>query len=194
MSDDIDPERTFKDYLWALGEMARETDPLPVIELATMIADALRAEHTVFCVGNGGSFSTAQHFVSDLTKGTGKDCSFKAFALDNPATLTALGNDVSFESVFLSQIRAFGAAGDLLIGLTVSGRSLNLLLALTEAHRRGLRTAVLTGARELVNPPQQVLQVPVPSFDYGIVETVHLGILHWVARRVRRQLGQTESR
>jgi len=138
----------------------------------------------VFVFGNGGSATTASHFACDLGKGTIKEgCPrFKVLTLHDIAILSAYANDCGYETVFVEQLKSLAKAGDLAVGISVSGNSANVLRAIEVAKAMGLCTIGLTGwpggrLKELVD-----LCIVVPSNDMQVVEDVHLAILHAVFR------------
>ncbi|MGE3856322.1 MAG: SIS domain-containing protein [Dehalococcoidia bacterium] len=146
---------------------------------------------TLYVCGNGGSASSASHFVTDLVKATMLDGvePLRAFSLgDNPALLTALANDLAYDRVFAEPLRAYARPGDVLVVVTASGNSPNVVQALEAARDLGLRTVALTGfsggaARELADV---VIHVPVD--DYGVVECAHSVIMHILAFTLRERL------
>jgi D-sedoheptulose 7-phosphate isomerase len=145
---------------------------------------AQRDRRRIYVMGNGGSASTATHLASDLLKGGpgGRPRGLRAFALaDNMALLTAWANDTEYERVFAEQVTALAEPGDVLVAISVSGRSANVLAALRVARRAELCTVGLLG---LDGEPASALAdvaISVPSADYGVVETVHVAIGHALA-------------
>jgi D-sedoheptulose 7-phosphate isomerase len=139
----------------------------------------------VLVVGNGGSASTASHFACDLGKTvlghnpTPRSSRFHVVSLaDNVALLTAWANDEGYDTVFAEQVEMLGRAGDVLVALSVSGSSPNILSALRTARERKMETIGLLGcnggeAAELVDDA-----IVVPCHDYGHVESAHLVITH----------------
>ena len=172
-------------------------DRLPEDRIAAVLA-LLSAAHDrsarLFIAGNGGSASTATHMACDLTKTVaGRDsraCGFSVTSLgDNVALLTAWANDAGYEAVFAEQLRAQARAGDVLIVISASGASPNVLAALTCAKGLGLRTIGLLGfgggpAADLVDAA-----IVVDSDDYGIVEDAHLALNHVITGYFQRKLG-----
>src|ERR1700738_1319136 len=111
-------------------------------------AEARDANRHFFVCGNGGSASTASHFACDIVKGASynREQRFRIMALtDQLATLTAYANDVSYDSVFVEQLRNFAQSGDLFMGISGSGNSPNVLRAIEYANQAGCRTLALTG-------------------------------------------------
>jgi len=146
-------------------------------EVARRLRVARETHARVFICGNGGSAATASHFACDLLK-TAEG--FRVVALtDNLATLTAYANDLGYESVFAQQLRALSQPGDLLVAISVSGDSHNVLVALAEVKPLGMQAIGLLGgptggeAAGLCDAA-----VIVPSCDPGQVEDIHLAICH----------------
>ncbi len=147
----------------------------------------------VYIIGNGGSGTTASHMAEDLGKSTLRESDLgdeslrrlKVLSLtDNAGWLMAVGNDVGYDQIFVQQLMNYGDAGDLLIAISGSGNSPNVLNAVDWANRHGLTTFGLTGygggqLRELATSG-----VHVPLNDMGMVESIHLSLFHWVLNDV----------
>jgi len=128
---------------------ALEAIPLETLEsIAHLLLEARAQDRQVFLLGNGGSASTASHFACDLGKGTAPRTGrrFRVIALtDNIPLLTAWANDTEYANVFVEQLRNLVNPGDVVLGLTGSGNSENVLRALSLARERGARTVALAG-------------------------------------------------
>ncbi|MCA1676952.1 MAG: SIS domain-containing protein, partial [Actinobacteria bacterium] len=141
-------------------------------------------ERSVYVMGNGGSAATASHMVCDLTKaaamsGHGR---LRLVALaENSALLTALANDLSYEETFAAQLAAQLLPDDLVIAISVSGRSRNIIAGLAAATAMGARTIAFLGmdGGEALGVVDAAFHVP--SHDFGVVETVHLAVVHALA-------------
>lgn len=154
------------------------------VDLATFIeiaatrfrAAASRGGKVMF-VGNGGSASIASHMAVDFSKNAG----IPALAFNDGATLTCLGNDLGFEQVFARQVEMYGKPEDVLVAISSSGGSPNILRAVGAARRLGLPVLTLSGFK-----PDNKLRslgdwnLYVPSVEYGFVEIVHLAVVHAV--------------
>jgi D-sedoheptulose 7-phosphate isomerase len=118
-----------------------------VVQVASVITEALRQGHKVLLFGNGGSAADAQHIAAELMGRYRRErAGWPALALTvNTSALTAIGNDYSFEAVFSRQVEALGSPGDVVIGISTSGNSDNVLRALEAAKARGIATIGLTG-------------------------------------------------
>ncbi len=159
-----------------------DTIPVAAVEqVLGALRAALREDRQVFIMGNGGSAANASHFITDLGKGASDAIGrrFRCLALnDNVAWMTAIGNDYAYEDLFVRQLENYGRAGDVLIGVSVSGNSPNLVKALAWANEKGLVTVSLVGAKrgrmaEIARHP-----VVVEDTHYGRVEDAQMGILH----------------
>jgi D-sedoheptulose 7-phosphate isomerase len=167
-----------------LGQLGAAVDALPqerLAELGEMLYRAYRNGKQVFTLGNGGSASTASHMAADLAKNTiGANMRrFRVLSLnDNAAILTALANDLGYENVFREQLENLVRPGDLLIAISASGRSPNVLKALRYAQDQCAQTACLLGFEGGDAASLCDVAIVVPSEHYGVIEDVHLVINH----------------
>ncbi len=167
-----------------LESQKRAVDSLDVKQLAGLVATlkaAFDGDRQIFVAGNGGSAANASHFAVDLGKGASDKLGrpFRVLSLtDNTPWITALGNDYSYDEIFVRQLRNFGRAGDVFIGVSVSGNSPNLVKAHEWARDNGLRTMALVGAKRgrMAELAEQV--VVVGDTHYGRVEDVQMHVLH----------------
>lgn len=140
-----------------------------------------KEDRQVFAIGNGGSASNASHFATDLGKGASDKLGkrFRVSSLtDNVAWITALGNDYSYDEIYSRQLENYARPRDLLIAISVSGNSPNLVKAVEWANQNGLETASLVGAKRgrLAEISKHVLVTE--DTHYGRVEDVQMNILH----------------
>lgn len=172
-----------QEYLHDLTRVLAALDLEAVARVRDACAAARDGGRRIFVCGNGGSASTASHLANDLGKGAsvGRESRFQVIALtDNVAWITALANDIEYASVFSEQLANFAAAGDLLIAISGSGNSPNVLEAVRVARERGLTTVGLCGfgggrlAREVDIP------VVADSHHMGRVEDVHMVVVHLI--------------
>jgi D-sedoheptulose 7-phosphate isomerase len=136
-------------YVAELTQALRLLDLQAVERLAQVLHHAYLRNRTVFCIGNGGSASTASHLAADLSKLTTRpgQARLRCMALvDSVAALTAAGNDFAYDDVFVEQLRTFMEPGDVVIGISTSGRSKNVLRAVEYANNCGGITVGITGA------------------------------------------------
>jgi len=141
---------------------------------------------TVFFCGNGGSAADAQHFAAELVGRYVKERgALKGHALNTDSSaLTALANDYGAETVFSRQIEAFGSEGDLLVALSTSGKSKNVLAALKAARDKGMSTLVLTGKLGAELTDKNNVCIAVPSTETARIQEVHEFILHFFCERL----------
>jgi D-sedoheptulose 7-phosphate isomerase len=174
-------EHHLDEYLERLQEAVQSLPRERMNALGETLFRAYRYNKQVFVMGNGGSSSTASHMAADLAKNTiGPNMKrFRIVSLnDNAAIMTALANDLGYENVFSEQLTNLVQAGDVLIVVSASGNSPNVLKAMHYARSRSAEVVALLGfdggaAAELAD-----IALVVPSDHYGVVEDVHLIINH----------------
>ena len=185
-------------FLKRIADELLRLDPAEVQALAEVMFEKYQSGNLIFVIGNGGSGSNASHFCEDV----GKQCLTRAdyendskkrvrilSLTDNTPYILAWGNDEGFERVFVEQLRNLASPGDLLIAISGSGNSANILAAVEWANRNGLSTFGCTGftGGKLRGLAHQGLHVPLD--DMGIVETLHLAAFHWVVDDLHRRIG-----
>ncbi len=180
-----------------LAALARELDPGQVRAAAELLLDTQARGRVVFLAGNGGSAASASHFACDLAKGTrdGGGPTFKVMPLtDNVPLMTAWANDTSYDRIFAEQLRSLARPGDLLVAISASGTSQNMVAAVETARSLRVRTLALTGRNGGLIAPMVDLAIRVPSDCIEIVEDAHMAIAHslCVATRVWLANGQDE--
>jgi D-sedoheptulose 7-phosphate isomerase len=184
-------------FLERVGQELLRIDPAEVKALADAVHECYEKGRFVFLCGNGGSGSNASHFCEDLGKGTLRREHFDNDAkrrlrilslTDNTPYILAWGNDEGFDRVFVEQLKNLASPGDLLIAISGSGNSPNVLRAVDWANRNGLKTFGCTGfsGGKLRALAHQNLHVPLD--DMGIVESVHLTAFHWVVDDLHRRI------
>lgn len=148
------------------------------------LLDARKRGATVFFIGNGGSAATASHFANDLAIGTHTlDNPFRVLSLtDNVAVMTAIGNDSGYEEIFSQQLKVQGRPGDVLVAISASGNSPNLLHAFATAKAMGIRTVALTAfdGGKMKGMADQGIHVPTGMKEYGPAEDAHMILDHLV--------------
>jgi len=158
--------------------------------IAKAIADALRAGNKLLLVGNGGSAADAQHIAAEIVGRYKQErAGWAAIALTtDTSALTAIGNDYGFEQIFARQVEGLGRRGDVLVALTTSGRSPNILEALGKARETGITTIGFTGQKgESLRASCDHLLVA-PSDDTPVIQQVHMMALHAICDEVEQAL------
>ena len=182
------------DYLQTVAAAVTSIPLEPLEQLADDLLHAWRSRRFIFTCGNGGSAANAAHIAEDIGKCTIPDGApgiprFRMLSLaDSAPYLLAWANDDGFDRVFVEQLTNLASPGDVLIAISTSGCSRNVLLAADWARRHGLVTWALTGCREspLLELADRALQVP--SDDVGVIETAHLAVTHWLVEHLRARL------
>jgi D-sedoheptulose 7-phosphate isomerase len=172
-------------YFDRIATLAKEVNIEEVAALAEAILSTIRTSGQVFFIGNGGSASTATHYVNDLVMATVRSGrKLRAVSLsDNISLITGIGNDYGYDDVFAYQLRAFGEPGDLVVAISASGNSPNLVAAFQYASSAGMRTAAVVGFNGGVLKQMAGFVVHISSDigEYGPVEDLHLVINHAIA-------------
>lgn len=174
---------TTSNYLAELREVLERLPSEPIERFVELLAASRTEERTIYAFGNGGSASTASHFVCDLVKNTVRAESPRIRAIglnDNIPTFSAYANDVGYDSVFAEPLKTLAQSDDIAVAISCSGNSPNVLRAIEVAREMNMRTVGLTGfeggsLRELVE-----LAIVVPCDDMRQIEDAHLAICHAV--------------
>lgn len=146
-----------------------------------ILLDALESEKNIYIMGNGGSAATASHFAVDFNKGLsyGKEKRFRFVCLnDNLPTLTAYANDVGYEDVFVEPLRNFLVQGEVVIGISGSGNSRNVLKAIEYANQQGALTVGITGFDGGALRKMAQYSVHIPIHDMQVTEDLHMVLDH----------------
>ncbi len=186
-------------YLQRLREELQRIDRPAVQQWSDLLYDAWRDGRFVFLLGNGGSGTTASHMAEDLGKSTlrEEDLSdesrrrMKVLSLtDNAGWIMAVGNDLHYDQIFVQQLMNYGSAGDVVIAISGSGNSANVLNAVDWANRHALITFGLTGydGGRLKKMARHGLHVELD--DMGMVESIHLCLFHWVLNDVHARINR----
>ena len=186
----------FGAYMDELAQAWKTVDLVEFDRAATILASAYQRRAMVFSCGNGGSAAIANHLVCDHTKGIGTktDLRPRVGSLSNSVELlTAIANDIAYDDVFEFQLRSQASAGDVLVAVSSSGRSANIVRALTWARDNGLQTIAITGfaggaARTLADAA-----IHFECTNYGIVEDLHQAVMHALAQYIRQSRMTAET-
>jgi len=178
----VDPTGFADEYLGHLANVLARIDRAEVGRFIETVLEARERGSRIFFIGNGGSAATASHFANDVAIGSGDyERPFRAQSLtDNVAILTAIGNDFGYDEVFARQLRVLAEPDDVLVAISASGNSPNLVKAIEYAREAGLRTVALTafdGGRIRVMADQGV-HVPTDLGEYGPAEDAHMVLDH----------------
>jgi len=177
-----------KNYFGQVKRVIDELDLEKIQKITEIIYEAYKNNKQVFIMGNGGSASNSSHFACDLGKGTLKNFyneqekRFKVISLtDNVATLMAFGNDLSFEDIFVQQLKNLINPGDIVIGISASGNSTNVVKAIEYAKRYGAKTVGFLGFKTGGKLHNLVdYEITVQDEHYGRSEDIHLILIHLI--------------
>lgn len=186
-----------REYLDWAREVCGLIEPGEVQALIDLLMDARKNGRGIFVLGNGGSAATASHLSVDLGKGTLRGTEdqprFRVNSLtDNLPYVTAWANDFDYDLVFEQQLRNLGAPGDVVIGISASGNSRNVIRAFEYARSAGMVTAAMTGfsGGKLKDVADHSVHVPVD--DYGMAENMHMIIVHVIITQTTARVANGE--
>ena len=184
------------DYFGLLKSTLDRIDRYSVQTFIQLLIEGYRGGKHIFIFGNGGSAATASHFVNDFNKGVseGLNAGFRLICLnDNIPTLTAIANDIGYEEVFRLQLRNLLNPGDLVIGLSGSGNSANVINAMEYAKSHGATTFAFLGfdGGKLRSIADHIVLIPVNNMQ--IVEDIHMIMDHLVMTIVREHLNDADQ-
>ena len=171
------------EYRSKLQRTLDSVDLAQVDQLVEVFRKARAEQRQIFLCGNGGSAATANHFACDIVKGAsyGRAERFRVMALSEQVpTMTAYANDVGYEVVFSEQLENFAREGDVLLVISGSGNSPNILRALETAKRKGCYTVALTGRGGGKAAPMADMSIVVADDHMGRIEDAHMIITHMV--------------
>lgn len=178
-------------YIEELSSLLRGLDLRKFQELVELILSAYRGENRIFVMGNGGSAATASHLACDINKGCCLDLNkkFKVICLnDSLPTIMALANDLDYESVFVEQLKNFFVPGDLVMGISGSGNSPNVLRAVEYAREHQGITIGLTGFSGGKLAAMVDLAMVIPIRDMQKIEDMHLILVHMIMQSIYARL------
>jgi D-sedoheptulose 7-phosphate isomerase len=183
----IDFARAYLDYVQTV---LRRIDSVEIGRFIETLLDVRERGAAVFFIGNGGSAATASHFANDLSIGTNEyKKPFRAMSLtDNISVITAIGNDFGYEDIFVRQLRVLGKRGDLLVGISASGNSPNLLKTFEYARSAGIKTVAITAfdGGVLKKIADEGIHVVTGPKEYGPAEDAHMVLDHLVGAYLMR--------
>lgn len=173
--------------------LAHDTLPETIASAGAIMVQALLEDRKILTCGNGGSAADAQHFASEMLNRFERERpSLPAFALTtDTSTLTSIANDYHYDHIFSKQLKALGQPGDILLAISTSGNSTNILRAIETAHERKIRVIALTGREggQLANMLQTTdVEIRVPAETTARIQETHLLIIHCLCDLIDHQL------
>jgi D-sedoheptulose 7-phosphate isomerase len=190
-SSDIMNKNHFTDYFEKLKSTIDNLDTESLEKTADIILKAREEEKTMFIFGNGGSAANASHIAGDFLKGIsyGLDKRFRVHCLnDNMAATTAITNDLSYDEVFLEQLKTWLHPGDIVIGISGSGNSVNVLKTIEWANKNGAHTIGVCGYKggKLIDMVSTAIHAPIN--DMEISEDIHIVVFHAIKQLVLQRI------
>lgn len=188
-------EQFARAYLGYLSGLLAQLDTRAIADVIEELEQARKNQCTVFVVGNGGSAATASHMANDLSVGADPadgSLPFRVLALtDNLAALTAIANDAGYDNLFIYQLRIHYRPGDMLIAISASGSSPNVVEAARWVKKRGGRVVGLVGfdGGELKRLSDVVIHAKTPKGEYGPVEDIHMIMDHLIYSWLKARAG-----
>ncbi len=177
-------ENYFFNYLNKFKNVIDGISIAEVNEFHGRLKAAIDSEKQIFVFGNGGSAKSMSHFATDMVKGVADSMKKKVKVIclnDNTGLITAIGNDYSFDDVFYRQLKILSNPGDLVLTLSVSGDSPNLVKAYEWACENGIQSIAMVGAKKGRLPSLADYTIVIDSLHYGHVEDAHMLICHMLA-------------
>ena len=179
-------------YINYLSKVISSIDVQQIGDLIRLILKTRDAGKKIYFMGNGGSAATSSHFANDLAIGSNSyDCPIKAISLsDNLAIITAIANDFGYDEIFLRQLKVLLEPGDIVVGISASGNSKNIINAFEYAISKGNKTVALTafdGGR-LLKIADHAIHIPTDRGEYGPAEDGHMILDHLIGAFLMRYI------
>ena len=185
-----DPVAFAEAYLDYLTSVLKTIDAREIGQFIETLLDARERGANIYFIGNGGSAATASHFANDIAIGTNSyEKPFRAVSLtDSNAIITAVGNDFGYEEIFVRQLRVLGRAGDVVVAISASGNSPNLIRAFDYAKSIGIKTVAITAfdGGKIKQMADEGVHVPTAPKEYGPAEDAHMVLDHLVGAYLMR--------
>lgn len=189
------PDRTHEDcgayadnYFQLFAEAAATVDRAALSAAADLLVDRIKAGRRVYSCGNGGSAAIANHLVCDHMKGIQTSTALKPRVHSFSSTvelITAIANDIGVEEMFAFQLSSLAEEGDVLIAISSSGTSPNIVRVIEEAKARGVATIAMTGFTGGASATMADVSLHVHAHNYGVIEDVHQSLMHILAQYIR---------
>ena len=178
-------------FSWYVDQIKKGLEAIDIANLAKIVKvldSAIKRNSTIYTCGNGGSSSIAEHFVCDFLKGTSTGSSIQPIIhslCSNTPTIMAVANDISYDDIFSFQLERYGKDGDLLLCVSSSGNSPNILNVLSMAKSKNIETISFVGfsGGDAKDISDNCIHIPIEN--YGIVEDIHHSLMHLLAQYIR---------
>ncbi len=182
-------------YFDTLSAAAKAVDTTTISQAADLLGQLFSTSGTLYVCGNGGSAAISNHLLCDFSKGMQTDTTLRPRVVSlssHVEIITAIGNDIDFAEIFACQLRTAARPGDVLMTISSSGNSENVVRAADWAKANGIPVIALTGFSGGRSAVAADINIHVPAENYGIVEDVHQSVMHILAQFVRMRLMSPE--
>lgn len=179
----------FTGYREAMAQAWASVDPQPFERAAAMLRDAIQGKRMIYACGNGGSAAISGHLLCDFLKGIQTDTPLRPRVVSLAShieLLTAIANDIAYDEVFAYQLKTMAAPGDVLMTISSSGNSENIVRAIDWARQNGVGTIAMTGFSGGRSAERADVNLHVAAENYGIVEDIHQSMMHALAQYLRQ--------
>ena len=187
-------EKFANSYLEYLIKLIKKIDTKQIANFIDIIVKARERKSTIFFIGNGGSAATASHFANDLSIGTKcRSNPFKVMSLtDNIPTITAIGNDFGYEDIFVRQLEIYGNPSDVLVAISASGNSENIISAFKYAKSNNIKTVAVTAfdGGKMKKLADESVHFSTEAQEYGPAEDLHMILDHLVGNYLMRLVSE----
>ncbi len=167
-------------------------ETIEVIERAAiLLSDSLKKGNKIISCGNGGSLCDATHFAEELTGRYRKNrTSLPAISVNDPAYITCVGNDFSFDEIYSRYVEGVGCEGDVLLAISTSGNSNNIVKAVESAHLKKMKVLALTSTGDNRLSALSDIVIAAPKVDFSDrVQEIHIQVIHILIQAIEKQLG-----
>lgn len=179
-----------RDYFIQYANAVANIAPEQLTAAIQSLRGAIEQDRLIFSCGNGGSAAISNHFSCDCLKGARNETTIKPRVVSLSATvelITAIANDIDYDQVFTYQLQSLSRPGDVLIAISSSGSSPNIVSALRWAKENGMKTIAFTGFSGGAAAKTADVSLHVPADNYGIVEDAHQALMHVLAQYLRHE-------
>lgn len=186
-----DTQKTIEHYLALVKDTIDKLDRVQIEKTAEAFMRVYHAEKTIYIFGNGGSAASATHACGDFVKGAsyGLEKRFKVMSLvDNLPALMAIANDISYDDIFVEQLKNFLQPGDLVIGISGSGNSTNVVKAMEYAKQKGVQTIAFCGYKGGKIKELADISIHSVAMDMEVAEDIHMMVFNVIKKEVMRRL------
>lgn len=184
-------QESFSEMAKVLADFSTKENFTKIENAAQMMVDSIKNGNKIISAGNGGSMCDAMHFAEELTgRYKNNRPSIAAISISDPSHITCVGNDYGFDFIFSRFLESMGQKGDVFLGISTSGNSKNIYLALETAKLKGVKTVLLTGKDGGKMKGMADIEIIVPHFGYADrIQEIHIKIIHTFIGLIEKGLG-----